>query len=138
MIELNDEQKRAVRALTVALSYPQDAHGNVMPTTALAAPLALHLTRAGFRLDPEKATIKPRTLPHVDGVIIGAQEWVPIDAPDYIEMDLSKIDTSDPDALHPMQRALLLRQGAAPSDQIGEDAWRVSPQIDQSLLGGPR
>lgn len=120
--------------LADALHYPVDSRGRVYDCRFLMPIIAFHLARCGARIHPELAVIKSRKLPPTPGVVEDAVEWVPIDAPDRIDDELSGATLDDVDKLSPAARAELIRRlgGDPPTPAAEPDTdglWRVETSI---------
>lgn len=119
-----------------ALRYPVDNRGRVYDCQFLMPILAFHLARAGAVIDPQRATIKARRLPTAPGMVDGAVEWVPIDAPDRIDDEFAGVTIDDLDTLSPAARAELIRRLGGhsltpePDPEIDDrPLWRVQTSI---------
>lgn len=123
-----DEVIAAMHDLAEALTYPQDHHGNVIDLTYILAPLAYHLALAGARVHPDRALIRPRSIPG-DGVVEGAVEWVGANTPDPEPTPATGITLDQLATLPVEQQAELLRQhglGATPDPAAG---WHTRTKI---------
>lgn len=132
-----DELTDAMYEIADALRYPMDPRGRVYDVSFLLPILAYHLARAGCRMDSSKAIIKARRLPPAPGVIDGAVEWVPANAPDRIVDELAGASIDDIDKLSPSARAELIRRLGGDTATITTDQndldertpWRVETSI---------
>ena len=133
-----DSIQAAMYDIADALQYPVDTKGRVYDIRFMLPTIAYHLARAGVRVHPELAVIKPRRLPPTPGVIEDAIEWVHIDAPDRIDDELAGATLDDIDRLSPAARAELIRRlgGGDPAavntadDDLDERApWHVETRI---------
>jgi hypothetical protein len=110
-----------------ALQYPVDNQGRRYDVRFLIPMLAYHLARAGLRIMPEAAVIKPRRLTPRPGVIDDAIEWVALDAPNSIDDELAGATVDDIGRLSPAARAEFIRR-------LGGDGTKVDvPEPDADL-----
>ena len=132
----DDSLSAAMYDIADALRYPVDNRGRVYDIRFMLPAIAFHLARAGAVIDPNRAIIKARRLPPTPGVIEDAIEWVPVDAPDSIDDELSGATIADVDRLSPAARAELIRRlggdgttVTAPTDIDNRAPWHVETSI---------
>ena len=130
MRKVNDELELAVLLLMGDLRYPINKDGTVLDTTFFAPLISYHLIRCGWRPDPEKRMIKARRIT-AKGVVQGAVEWVPVDAPDDPLVNLPTMTMADIERLSPAMRAEALRRMGGPetSDLPDNPGWHVATTI---------
>ena len=113
--------------------YPVDKDGNVMDAAHFVWLVGYHMVRCGWRRSATPV-IKKRPV-DAPGVVEGAVEWVPIDAPDdpldgVEQMTLAEI-AKLPEWLR--RKAIQRLGGNADVDddlpEMGEPAWQVTPNI---------
>ncbi len=71
-----------MRRLVDALQFMRGPTGEVLYVGDKALHIAWHLARAGADVEPDRAVIKPRTMPAGPGQIAGMVDWVSVDSPD--------------------------------------------------------
>lgn len=120
--------ENARKAIHADLDYPVDARGTVVVfnvAPALRNAVAVHLSRLGYRCDPDKRLIKKRAMP---GLLGDACTWVHKDAPDSAADDLQPSDTADSRHRPPDVRALAAqRDGVQP---VTPKQWQVRPKVE--------
>ena len=119
-----NELSDAMYDIAEALHYPVDSQGRVYDVRYMLPVLSYHLARAGCRVDPQRAIVKPRRLPPTPGVVEDAVEWVPVGAPDSVYDELAGATVDDLDRLSPAARAEVIRR-------LGGEAPPVEPELDE-------
>lgn len=124
------EQELAMLELLQDLRYPISKDGSVLDTTFIAALVAYHLVRCGWRPDPDKRIIKARKVV-AKGVVEGAVEWVGVDEPDDPLSNLDGMTMADINRLSPNMRAEALRRMGGPElpDLPTNPGWHVSTSL---------
>lgn len=82
MTATQPELSAAMRRLVDALQFMRGPTGEVLYVGDKALHMAWHLARAGADVDPDRAVIKPRTVPAGPGQIAGMVDWVSVETPD--------------------------------------------------------
>lgn len=124
------ENDLAMLNLMADLRYPVSQDGSVLDMTYFSPLIAWHLVRCGWRPDPKLRKIKPRNV-IAKGVIKGAVEWVPVDAPDDPLANLANMTTAEVNALPPIQKAEAMRRMGGPEmpDLRTNPGWKVQTNI---------
>lgn len=124
------EKNRAFAQCILDLTYPEAKDGTRVDLSALAAIVAYHLVRCGWRPDPAKRMIKSRKV-NARGVYVDANEWVPIDMPDDPLANLAHMTMSEIDALPPGLKAEAMQRitGEVLPELPDNPGWKVETSI---------
>lgn len=131
MSDMQREQHQAFAICIKDLRYPVTKEGDVADVSYIAALVAYHLVRCGWRPDPAKRVIKARKVVG-RGVATGAVEWVGMDEPDDPLAGLENMTMKELAALTPAARAEAIRRlgGDTPNDlPMPEPSWQLKPNI---------
>jgi hypothetical protein len=129
--EFNDEREQTFLAMMADLHYPVTRSGDRIDLTLFKFHIAYHLTRCGWRHDPQRREIKARHV-NVRGVIKDAVEWVPVDSEEDPLANLADMKMSEIQDLPPVWRAEALRRlggHGAPVVPLNAKAWHVTPNV---------
>lgn len=129
--EHDHEFNVAAACLMGDLRYPVSKDGSIIDMSYFTAVLAYHLVRCGWRVDPERREIKPRRIT-AQGVIQGAIEWVPMDAPDDPLANLNNMTMKEINKLPPIQRAEAIRRIGGPElpDLPRNPGWKTETHVN--------
>ncbi len=126
------EQNAALSALMADLRYVISRDGSVIDLMGLQPAIAWHLTRCGFRPDPDRRVIKARRVVG-RGVPISAVEYVDVNEPDRPEdlADLPSMTMAEINALPKDLKAKALRRMGGPeTDDLPENpGWHVQTSL---------
>lgn len=137
MSTMQIEQHDMFAAMLLDLRYPvtkenpDGTGGDVFDVSYIAAAVAYHLIRCGWRPDVSKRVIKSRKVIG-RGVPAGAVEWVGMDEPDDPLADIGNMTMKQVAELSPQARAEALRRLApntTPDIPMPEANWQLKPNI---------
>jgi hypothetical protein len=129
--EHNTEREVNFQAMMADLHYPVTRSGDRIDLTLFKFHIAYHLTRCGWRHDPDKREIKARPV-NVRGVVMDAVEWVAAEAEDDPLENLADMRMSEIQDLPPVWRAEALRRltgKGAPVVPRNAKSWHVTPNV---------
>lgn len=137
MSELQQEQHQAFAMCIQDLRWPVTRETEGHPASVanidyIAALVAYHLVRCGWRMDMDKRAIKARKVIG-RGVPTGAVEWVGINEPDDPLANIGEMTMKEVAALTPSARAEAIRRLApnTPNDlPMPDPSWQVKPNIN--------
>lgn len=131
MSEEQKEQHAQFAMMIQDLRWPVTREGDVANVDYIAALVAYHLVRCGWRNDPDKRVIKSRKVIG-RGVATGALEWVGMDEPDDPLADIANMTMAEVAALSPQARMEAIRRldPNRPNDlPEPKPGWQVKPNI---------
>ncbi|RIU21392.1 phage gene 29 protein family protein [Mycobacteroides abscessus] len=127
------EMESAYQDFLTDCHYPQDKDGNRMDSAHFVWLVGYHMIRCGWRRSAQPL-IKPRAV-EAPGVVEGAIEWVPVDAPDDPLEGVENMTFAQINALPEWlkRKAIQRLNGNQDADddlpEMAEPAWRVTPNI---------
>lgn len=127
------EMEDAYQAFLEDCHYPVDKDGNVMDAGHFVWLVGYHMVRCGWRR-VAAPVIKKRPV-DAPGVIEGAVEWVPVDAPDDPLANVEQMTFAEISALPEWLRRKAIRRLNGNKDvdddlpDMQEPAWQVTPNI---------
>lgn len=133
MAAAKEEMETAYLAFLEDCTYPVDKHGNVMDASYFVWLVGYHMVRCGWRRSGDPV-IKKRAV-HAPGVVEGAVEWVPLDAPDDPLAGVENMTFAEINALPEWlkRQAIQRLNGNRDADddlpEMAEPAWQVTPNI---------
>lgn len=124
------EKNEAMAAMMVDLRYVETRSGDLIDLMGLQAAIAWHLTRCGWRPDPDKRMIKARRV-IAQGVGEGAIEWVDVDEPDDPLANLANMTMAQINALPSHLKAQAMRRMGGPETEAlpTNPGWKVETSI---------
>lgn len=123
------EQHETFGKMLLDLRWPVNREGDVMDVSFVAAWVAYHLTRCGWRNDPDKRVIKGRK-PLGRGIATGAVEWVSMDEPDDELEGLQDMSLRELSSLSPAAKFEAIRRLGGQAPDIREPTgWTVKPNL---------
>lgn len=137
MSEMQREQHAMFSAMLKDLRYPvtkenpDGTGGDIVDVSYMAAVVAYHLVRCGWRPQVDKRVIKARKVVG-RGVPTNAVEWVGMDEPDDPLADIQNMTMSQVAQLSPQARAEAIRRlqpNVTPDIPMPESNWQLTPNL---------